>query len=409
MRLGNGILSAAACISLASIASASTIVVDANGGGQFTDLPAAIAFAQAGDVIVVQPGTYGGFGLTKSLTIVGTGVVTLNSPGISIGGIPAGGRAVVTHLRASALSIAGCAGHVIVQEVGTPPGYAMTLGVTQCDDVRLRDVTVGATTSPSLSRIEMARCTVHGSDGTLTVPTAGSGIESNDHNRLHLALTSVFGGTGADSTSFGGPGGIGLILEHNDTCIFAGGGLAQIRGGDGGFGPDGVGPMIPCYYNGPGGGGVAGLTGSDFTWSGGIVQGGNSWQHGTCAPLPQPGIVSAGTVTAAVPDDPTLDLVGTPAAGSNVQFVVRAPVGSITTLYVGRNAVVIADGLATIEQLATHARAAHLGVVSGSGQVTVSWNVPANLSTGTFLIAQAELVLPGGELRRTNSVPIVVR
>jgi hypothetical protein len=79
-------------------------------------------------------------------------------------------------------------------------------------------------------------------------------------------------------------------------------------------------------------------------------------------------------------------------------------------LYIGRLPVVIADGLATIEQLATHARAAHLGVVPPSGQVTVTWNVPAALQTGTFLVAQGEAVLSGGGgLRRTNSMPIVVR
>jgi hypothetical protein len=273
----------------------------------------------------------------------------------------------------------------------------------------LRNVTVSATTAPSQSRIEMARCAVHGNDGTMASPFAGSGIASNDHNRLHLALTSVIGGTGADSNSWAYPGATGISLDHHDTCIFAGGGLAQILGGDGGFGPDNFGPHIPCYYNGDGEVAVGGVTGSDFTYSGGTLQGGNSWQLTTCAPLPQPAFGGTGTVTAAVPDDPTLDLVGTTAAGNSVQFVVRAPVGSVATLFIGRNLVVIADGLATIEQLGTHARAAHLGVVSGAGQATVSWNIPAALSTGTLVVAQAELVLPGGELRRTNSVPIVVR
>jgi hypothetical protein len=92
-----------------------------------------------------------------------------------------------------------------------------------------------------------------------------------------------------------------------------------------------------------------------------------------------------------------------------VQFVVRAPVASVATLNFGRSPIVIADGAAAIEQLAAPSRVAHLGAVPGSGEVTLTWNIPTALPVGTFLVAQADLVLPGGELRRTNSLPIVVR
>jgi hypothetical protein len=150
------------------------------------------------------------------------------------------------------------------------------------------------------------------------------------------------------------------------------------------------------------------MAGSSFRHSGGTIQGGNSFDIVSCQPTPEPGIQSGGTVVAAVPDDPTLDFVGVAMAGSPVQFVVRAPVGSQARLNFGRAPILLADGLAVIERLAPSARVVNLGVVPASGQVTLNWIVPA-LPSGTWLVAQAESVLQGGELRRTNSVPVIVR
>jgi len=74
----------------------------------------------------------------------------------------------------------------------------------------------------------------------------------------------------------------------------------------------------------------------------------------------------------------------------------------------GRAPIVVADGLALVERLAASARVVNLGVVPASGQVILNWLVPALLS-GTFLVAQGEVVRQGGEMRRTNSMPVVVR
>lgn len=80
-----------------------TIVVDINGGGQFSDLPAAIAAADPGDTLLVAPGTYSSFVLSKGLRIIG-------GPNVAAGGIlsawsvrnlPAGESVVIREVHTS--------------------------------------------------------------------------------------------------------------------------------------------------------------------------------------------------------------------------------------------------------------------------------------------------------------------
>ena len=50
------------------------------------------------------------------------------------------------------------------------------------------------------------------------------------------------------------------------------------------------------------------------------------------------------------------------------------------------------------------------GTIDQFGETYHGLTIPASLAVGTLLVAQAELVLPGtGEIRRTNSVPVVIR
>lgn len=411
MRFGSLLGGIALSASIASSAIATTYIVDVNGTGQFTNIPPAIAAAQDGDVIIVLPGNYSSFMLTKSLTIVGLSNATLVAPStIGISSIPAGNRAAVVNLRAAALSVANCAGHVIVQEVSAPAGQTLTLGVTQSADVRLRNLTVQQTTSPAGSRIEVARCFIQGPNGVNGAGADGQpGIDSSGGNLLHLVHSYVTGGHGGDSLdhvcTWGGNGAEALQTTSTDTVIMAGG---LLRGGDGG-GATSCFAGYPCFYDGYGASAAWLAAGSTFRYSDTTTfQGGISWDAASCAALASPWFAGSGTIVQAVPEDPTLDLTGTPTAGSAVQFVVQAPPGSVARLYFGRAPILVADGLAVVERLAPYARVVNLGTVPASGQVTLSWTIPA-VPRGTFLVAQAEVVLQGGELRRTNSVPVVVR
>ena len=108
---------------LASLAGAQAqIVVDASGGGHFTQIQPAIDFARAGDVIVVRAGTYGEFLLGKGVAIVGEPGSGLTpgsrGPGlIRIENVPAGEVAAVTSL-------------------GNQTTFGVSLDVRACDGAR---------------------------------------------------------------------------------------------------------------------------------------------------------------------------------------------------------------------------------------------------------------------------------
>jgi hypothetical protein len=93
---------------LSTPALATTYVVDDNGGPgvDFTTISAAVAAAQPGDLILVLDGTYSGFTLTKGLTVMGSGVVTVQGA-IEIANVPAGIRAQVL-VRSSARRSSTC-------------------------------------------------------------------------------------------------------------------------------------------------------------------------------------------------------------------------------------------------------------------------------------------------------------
>lgn len=67
------LLALACSLALASsgLSAQQTFVVDIGGGGQFTDIPAAIAAAQPGDTLLVRAGTYSAFAVDKGIRIIG--------------------------------------------------------------------------------------------------------------------------------------------------------------------------------------------------------------------------------------------------------------------------------------------------------------------------------------------------
>jgi hypothetical protein len=257
--------------------------------------------------------------------------------------------------------------------------------------------------------VELLRSTLYGyaeSTPTSIGITGGPGVLATSGSRVHAVLSNINGGPGSGTTGgSGGSGGSGIALVSASHAILAGDGTQQILGGDSGYG-DGTTPF-PCYDEGYPGSGAWVEAGAQLAWSGVVLNGGLSYQHFTCAQYY--GAPISGAATHVVPDDPTLALVGIPTAGSTVTIRLLAPPGSQARLKMGRNAIVVADGLAPIEDLATSGRIVNLGIVPPSGVRTVTWQIPSVLSAGTFLVLQAEATPPGGVLARTNSVPVVVR
>jgi hypothetical protein len=395
-------------------AAASTIVVDASGSGQFTDIPPAIAAAQSGDVLLVLAGTYSPFTLDKGLTIIGYGGASVGGP-IAITSVAAPGHAAVVDLGYQGFSIAGCSAPIVLQNAVLDAPCT----ISQCTDVRLRAITVHApdatTAVPAFdvvsSRAEIAESTCHGSNGavfaTFTV-NGGDGVAAEAGSRVHFARSSAGGGAGSGSgiNFFSGNGGSAAHLyAPNAVMILAGGGASNMIGGAGG----GNFAYSDCGFDGLAGAGIFVEAGATLLYSGANVVAQDSFVGLHCVPLP--GQPFVGPHTPVIPDDPTLAFTGVPTAGQTVTFTLFGdPLADSAILYFGRQAIVVPDPNTEIELLTPKARIVHLGAIPASGHVSFTWPIAPSLAPGVFLVAQGETTnLVSGAMRRTNSVPIVVR
>jgi len=119
------------------------------------------------------------------------------------------------------------------------------------------------------------------------------------------------------------------------------------------------------------------------------------------ARAPRRGVLRAGRATSFKnPGLTTLTLHGFP--------------GAQATLLLGRRPIVLDDPTVAVELLVDPAAVLPLGTMPASGKLDYdlplgpAW--PKSLMDGTpVFFAQAELVYAGGDVRRTNSVPIVLQ
>jgi hypothetical protein len=397
---------------LATQAIASTYVVDQSGGGQFTDIPPAIAAAQPGDVLLVMHGSYSAFTLDKGLTIIGYGNPTVAGTA-AVSSVPLGQTAVLSSLAPTDLSIAGCLGPVIVQNLGV----IHFADVQNSRDVRLRGIRINGFGPLPLnpggeadsSRLEIVGGNARGNDGSCgfgSIPpvdaTPGWRFLAS---RVQFALSIATGGDGpyCPSPAIGCNGGDGINVGENTTLILTGGGASVLSGGlQGGDSP----PGGDCHDNGQSGAAVNCSQGHLFH-SGAELQCSEGFFGHTCIEESCDRILGTGTLVS--PDDPTLELVGDPIAGQSLVFLLRAPVGSSAILYFGRDAIVVPTPNTAVEQLTEMARIVNLGTIPASGQAMFTFPISASLEAGTFFVAQSEVTLSPSDIRRTNSIPIVVR
>jgi hypothetical protein len=401
---------------LSPFASASTYTVDAAGGGNFTDIQSAILATQPGDVLLVQAGYYAGFTLDRGLTIIGYGACDVWGP-ISISGVPAGETAVMVKIETQFLSIQSCAGHVIVQEMQQP----VAVSVDSSPDVRFARLSWNSVQvdppAPGLqvsggSRVELVDSNTVGCAAVdCNVPALAGGFGVGVSNsRLHATRTSIEGGHGAGcnlANYFCGRGGTGLDLAAGADVIACGTWSQQVIGGHGGVNMLGG---SGCWDNVPGGPVVL-HAGAALRWSGLQIPTSYGYSWGpSCAWFSFPGIDNqGGTVTNPQAIDPHIVVSGTPVPGSSVVFTLYGPGGSTVVLSFGRNAVVQPDPNTLIEVLTPPARNVNLGQIPGSGHVSFTWPIASVLLPGTRLLAQGRCTLPSGEVRRTNSVPVILR
>jgi hypothetical protein len=398
-----------ASVVAASLATAGqTWIVDDNGGAgvDFTQIDTAIATVAAGDVLLVRPGSYAAFTLDKELTLVGQSGASVSGLG-RITNLAAGSRATVVRLTfLHGLEVLACTGGVVCDDIGV---YGPGITVTGCADVRFHATTVNSGASQNGvrvdgSRVEFVSSTIWGGDG-IDSPNSdfgsdgGYGLWCQSQSRVHLALTSVFGGDGGDACSGfcgGGYGGDGrpAISAFSSAVIIAGNGADSLIGGRRGGG----------NFPGSNGPGITLSAGATLRWSGVSISGGGSSSSGYAQP-----IVPA--VAAVSPPDPTVEITGTPTPGGSLNLRLYATPGTFGRLQQGNQMLVVDDGLSAIEKLNNRIRIHPLGPVPAGGVIDYPLVVPSNWLPGQFRVFQG-LEIDGATamlIERTNSVPVVVR
>lgn len=118
---------------LATAAGQNTWIVDAGGGGNFLDIPPALAAAQPGDTPIVRAGSYSAALVNEGIRIVGESGAVVGAggttPAITVDRLPAGETCVVRGLSLSPFSagiqvqVQDCLGHVHLE--GMRLTYAM--------------------------------------------------------------------------------------------------------------------------------------------------------------------------------------------------------------------------------------------------------------------------------------------
>lgn len=198
-----------------------TLTVDDDAPANHATIGAAIAAAQSGDLILVEPGTYPPFALTKRLTILGrAGGATPQVTGLTA--ITMTGGFTVAGLAFQDLTIVGVAGPAILDDcsvgVAAPSQVDPGLLVENCAQLVLSRLHV----------VPRDEC------GCPALTLRGSNVALSD--------ATLVGGKGASLFSSGGAGGPGLRVDAGSFVTVSG--CPRIEGGYEGwftssFGTDG--------------------------------------------------------------------------------------------------------------------------------------------------------------------------
>ncbi|MGE3171805.1 MAG: hypothetical protein AB7O97_04215 [Planctomycetota bacterium] len=248
------LVSLAACGLLAGFAGAQQQLT-VGPGQQFGTIPAAIHAASPGDTILVQPGTYGGFVVSKGVRIIGRNALIVGGGvfgTVLVQGVPAGESFALVGFGVDApgdCQVVNCRGQVALRDLHQGGGFPWGLQVFGSDQVHVAasplrnggvtDSTVvleGCSMDPSvLMGLQVSggvtvleSCTVRGSTG----PFTGPGVQLN--RGTLVATGSTIRGTGSSPAIRAIDG--QMLLDPSVTLI-ADPGIATI-----------VGPVTPVPF-----------------------------------------------------------------------------------------------------------------------------------------------------------------
>jgi len=212
----------AALLTLPAVSAQTLWTVDDDGGADALDIPAAVALASDGDVILVEPGSYSGF--------------TLDGLGVDVVG--RAGALVVGTVDVRDL---GAGQDIVLRglEIDAAPGGVFGTGVrlTDCDglvlveDVHVTDTTLGFEIT-RCADVGLMRCSAFGTSSILA-SQPGRGVLADDSS-VSLYACDFRGGSGVpaacDPHAPGGDGAVGVQLTGG--FLFDHG--SSIEGGYGG-------------------------------------------------------------------------------------------------------------------------------------------------------------------------------
>jgi hypothetical protein len=409
-----------------------TWYVDDDGGPgiDFTDIQPAVDAAENGDLIRVLTGLYSGFTIDEALTVIGEPLVLVLGP-VQIA--PAPGVVCLASMNAASIDVLDCDQTVILDDVYASGGSAFwiqfvgsfVVNVEDSADVRFIDCALAGSAGNlhhalrvKDSRVEVVTSTLDGTIGyddnscsgqTAYAGAGGNGMHVYGTSRVHTSRSALAGGAGGDAggglcnIAYAGDGGSGALVLGSSEVIVTGG---SYTGADGG-----AASAFPGYqFCGHGGDGIAGAgqlrrSGAQFTRG---AKGGGACSDGVA-------IGMANSV--ALPPDPTLERSGIPVSGffgAPVTLRVHGDPGAFTRLFLGTAPQVNNQPNVELELLLERRVTLDLGLMPQKGYIDYSLPLgpdwPESLyGGGRLILAQAACIYPGGELRRTNSVPLVLR
>ncbi|MBK9387661.1 MAG: hypothetical protein IPN34_22840 [Planctomycetes bacterium] len=252
-------------------------IVDAAGGGTFTDLPAAVAAAAPGDTLLVRDGRYRGANITRGLRVIASAappVVELESP-LVIRDLPANERVLVRGVGfrscSFGLTVLRCAGVVTIEEMrmslfcaifSQPSGWTSVAPNLQIVDS---------------AQVVLRECTFPGSRTSSGMEVPGAELLRSAVWMYDVQISGVWGYTCGRQAG-------GLALRATQSRLLLSG--CRITGGYGSGGGACFQLDPPCYH-GPGTEAFD-APGTDLWDFGSIIQGGANGTWHACIAIPPP-------------------------------------------------------------------------------------------------------------------------